>query len=210
MLKKMEQTAYKYFHSSKGSHDWTHTQRVRKLCLHIGKTENADLEILSIATLLHDIGRHHEYRSKGRICHAKQSVKMARKILFSFDVNEEKTDRILHCIETHRFRDNNIPESPEAKVLFDSDKLDSIGAVGIGRAFLFAGEVGAVLHNPGTDLSKTRSYSKDDTAWREFSVKLQNVKDRMLTPEGLRLAQERHNFMVKFFERLNAEWQGDL
>lgn len=117
---------------------------------------------------------------------------------------------MVHCIETHRFRGNNKPQTKEAKVLFDADKLDSIGAVGIGRAFQFAGEVGARLHNGGIDIKQTQSYSKEDTAYREFTVKLRKIKDRMLTEEGKRMAEERHRFMIAFFDRLNDEVEGKV
>jgi uncharacterized protein len=96
----------------------------------------------------------------------------------------------------------------EARTLFDADKLDSIGAIGIGRAFLFAGEVGAKLHNPEMDLHNTQPYTEQDTGYREFKLKLSKIKDRMLTVEGRRLARERHAFMEEFFERLQQEWDG--
>jgi uncharacterized protein len=117
---------------------------------------------------------------------------------------------MVHCIAAHRFRDNKQPETPEARVLFDADKLDSIGAVGIGRAFLFAGEVGAKLHDKAVDPEKSLPYSEEDTAYREYLVKLRYVKDRMLTASGLELAKERHQFMTDFFERLNREVDGDI
>jgi uncharacterized protein len=82
--------------------------------------------------------------------------------------------------------------------------------VGIGRAFLFAGEVGARLHDPGIKVKKTRPYTKEDTAYREFLVKLSRVKDRMFTREGRRIARERHAFMAEFFNRLNRETTGAL
>ena len=116
----------------------------------------------------------------------------------------------MHCIECHRFRKNKPPISIEAKILFDADKLDSIGAIGIGRAFSFAGGVGARLHIKDIDITKTKEYSVDDCAYREFLVKLIKLKDRMLTKEGKRIAKERHNFMVEFFDRLNKEVDGEL
>jgi uncharacterized protein len=94
--------------------------------------------------------------------------------------------------------------------LFDADKLDSIGAVGIGRAFLFAGEVGARLHNKDSDISKTKPYTREDTAFREYMVKLRWVRDRMFTKEGKRIAAERHKYMVDFFHRLDKETDGEL
>jgi uncharacterized protein len=202
--------AKRFFRSARGSHDWDHTARVLRLCLHIGRAENADLEILTLSALLHDIGRGEEDRSNGKIRHADASARLAREILARHGLVPGRIARIVHCIEAHSFRKNLPPASLEARVLFDADKLDSIGAVGIGRAFLFAGEVGARLHNKGVDLSKTAAYTKEDTAYREFMVKLRHIKDRMFTDEGRRLAAERHAFMVAYFERLDAETDGRL
>jgi len=75
---------------------------------------------------------------------------------------------------------------------------------------LFAGEIGANLHDPGIDVKKTQPYTNEDTAYREFLVKLSRVKDRMFTREGRKIAAERHKFMVEFFDRLNKETNGRL
>lgn len=208
LIEKIQQVAKEQFSSARGSHDFEHTMRVYNLCLHIGKKEKADLEILELSALLHDIGRNEEDKKKGKICHAEKGAEIAEKILKKFFYN--KIPEVLHCIRSHRFRGKNIPISKEAKILFDADKLDSIGAVGIGRAFLFAGEHGAKLHNKEIDVLLTKEYSKEDTAYREFMVKLQHVKDRMLTKEGQNLAKERHKFMIDFFKRLKKEVKGDL
>jgi uncharacterized protein len=198
------------FVNAKGSHDWQHTERVYNLCMHIGEKENADLEILKLAALLHDIGREYQDKTNGGVCHAEKGAHLAREVMERHDVDKEKVEEVIHCIECHRFRGDRIPQSKEAKVLYDADKLDSIGAVGIGRAFLFAGEVGAYLHNVGVDIEKTKPYTKEDTAYREFAVKLSKVKDSMLTEEGKRLAEERHHYMEEFFNRLNREVEGEL
>ena len=115
---------------------------------------------------------------------------------------------MLHAIAAHRFRNGNEPKTIEAKILFDADKLDAIGAIGVARAFLFAGEIGARLHNPEMDVTKTASYSHEDTGYREYKVKLIHVKNRILTDEGKRIAEKRHEFMEKFFEQLQAEYEG--
>jgi len=95
--------------------------------------------------------------------------------------------------------------SLEARILFDADKIDSLGAIGIGRAFLFAGQVGARLHNSDSALTGSSPYTIEDTAYREFRFKLRKLRERMLTPLGRRLADERHRFMEEFFSRLNLE-----
>jgi uncharacterized protein len=193
-----------------GAHGWDHAERVWRLCEKIGIREGADLGILELAALLHDIGRGKEKASGGKVCHAAAGAEQAREILEQHGLPPETVERVTHCIAAHRFRgEGSRPRTLEARVLFDADKLDALGAVGVGRAFLFAGEVGARLHNPEVEIEKTRSYSQEDTAFREFSVKLRKIRDRMLTATGRRMAEDRHGFMVEFFERLHREVRGD-
>jgi uncharacterized protein len=209
-VKDIETEARKFFEDSRGSHDWEHVERVRRLSLHIGQREGADMKILEIAALLHDIGRTYQDRSQGEVCHAEKGAHLAEEILKGQGMGKEEINSVLHCILHHRYRNGRTPQTLEAKILFDADKLDSIGAVGIARAFLFAGEIGARLHNEGVDLSSTESYSREDTAFREFQLKLRHVKDSLFTREGKRLAEERHRFMQAFFERLQEETLGNI
>ena len=202
--------AEKCFSDAPGSHNWDHTQRVHLLCQHIGRIEGADPEVLEIAAYLHDVGRPSQDRSRGAICHAERGGEIARDVLEKFSLNPDKKANIIHCIESHRFRGNHRPETTEARVLFDSDKLDAIGAIGIGRAFLFAGEVGAKLHNPEVAPEDTNPYTEEDTAYREFRLKLFKIKDRLMTREGRRMALERHAFMESFFDRLLEEYAGKI
>lgn len=192
----------------KKSHNWEHTQRVINLALHIARKEKADIFIVKIAALLHDIGRLKEDSSNGKINHAEYGSILAQKILKDNKIKNDTIKKIVHCIESHRFRGRIRPETKEAKCLFDADKLDSIGAVGIGRAFLFAGEVGAKLHNSNVNIKKTKPYTIEDTAYREYVVKLRHIKSGMLTNEGKRLARDRDTFMRKFFQRFNKEING--
>ena len=195
---------------SPGSHDWDHVERVHNLCMQIAAVEGADKRTLEIAAYLHDIGRPYEDASKGKICHAEKGAEMARSLLENYPLSQERKRNIIHCILTHRFRGNHRPESQEAKILFDADKLDAIGAIGVGRAFLFAGEVGARLHNAAVDPAHTEAYTQDDTGYREFKLKLSRIKDQMLTPEGRRIALERHAFMADFFKRFLEECNGSV
>lgn len=188
------------------SHGWDHVERVVSLAEKIAASERtADLFIVKTAAILHDIARIDEVDSTGKNCHAERGSRMAYDFLLSTGLDRDRAGRVRDCILSHRYRNDHHPESIEAKILYDADKLDSIGAVGIGRAFLFSGEVGARLHNPDIDVNLTEAYGKEDTAYREYLVKLRFIHDRMLTPEGRRLAEERHRFMVAFFERLQDE-----
>jgi len=196
--------------SLKPSHGWDHVQRVVICADRIAKQENADRFIVKVSAILHDIARELEDASGGKLCHAMLGGKMAYEFLIETGLDQTRAYHIAKCITAHRFRNSKKPESIEAMVLFDADKLDSIGAIGIGRAFLFSGEVGARLHNPDIDIRTTKAYSEEDTAYREYVVKLQRIKDIMFTAEGKRIAMERHNFMGEFFARLQAEAQGRM
>lgn len=208
LLNRIRHMAKGWFENAKGSHDWDHTLRVVNLCQYLGPLENADMLILQAAAYLHDIGRAAQDQSNGTICHAEKGARMARDILDPLPLTTARKENIIHCVRAHRFRDGHAPQTIEAKVLFDADKLDAIGAVGVARAYLFAGELGACLHNPQTPVAEAQAYSRNDTGYREYVVKLSAVKDRMLTAEGLRLARGRHQFMAAFFERFLEEYAG--
>jgi len=210
IVSRIKEEAGAFFRSARGSHDWDHTERVYRLCLRIGRKEKADLRVLELAALLHDIGREGEDRSNGKFCHGRTGAALAQGILERHGLDRASVRAVVHCIRTHRFRNRAAPRTLEARILFDADKLDSIGAVGVGRAFLFAGEVGARLHDKAIDVRKTKPYTREDTAYREYLVKLGRVKDRMTTREGKRIAIERHRFMAAFFDRLNKETDGVL
>ena len=209
MLNRVKDFAHKFFETERGSHDWDHTLRVCRLCERIGKAEGVDMNVLLAAAYLHDIGRYQQDYADGAVCHAQRGARLAAPILKKLPLSEEQRENILHCIRSHRFRGNHAPITPEAKVLFDADKLDAIGAVGVARAFLFAGELGARLHNSEVNIEETAPYSIDDTGYREFKVKLGKIKDRILTSEGRKLAIDRHAFMQEFFNRFLEEYNGE-
>jgi uncharacterized protein len=202
--------AQKMFAGARASHDWDHTLRVLRLCEHIGPAERADMDVLRVAAVLHDIGRPQQDACRGSVCHAVHGAVLAEPIVAMLAFSPEQKDNVLHCIRTHRFRGMHAPETIEAKVLFDADKLDAIGAIGIARAYLFAGEIGARLHSPDIPAEQSVPYSMDDTGFREYRVKLCKIKDRMMTSEGKRMACERHQFMAAFFNRFLQEYQGEM
>lgn len=199
-----------FFRGIHGAHGWDHIERVVALCHTIGPKEGCDMTVLEVAALLHDIGRKECDQNNGADCHAEYGARLAREQLEALDLSQDFIEKVIHCIEAHRYRGGAVPESIEAKVLYDADKLDSIGAVGIGRAFQFAGEVGAKMHDPSIDPETSEAYGPEDTAWREYMVKLRHIQGKMLTVTGAILALERSAFMDEFFTRLDKEVAGEL
>lgn len=210
LFEDLEQTAKKFFRYSSGSHDWDHTLRVVRLGLVIGEREGADPDVVVAGAYLHDIGRNGPDEPSVHVCHAQRGASLAKEILARFPFSRQQKENIIHCIAAHRFRRPPEPSTLEAKVVFDADKLDAIGAVGIARAYLFAGEIGARLHSPDIDVEKAPAYSADDTGYREYLVKLRKIKDRMLTGAGKEMAVNRHRFMETFFKRFLDEYEGRL
>lgn len=207
--KQLEEKIQPYFEGINACHNFSHSYRVMNIGFSIGKKENANLDIIKTSALLHDIGRQKQDESKGIICHAEVGAKMAREILEEFEIEKDFINEVVHCIETHRFRKSNPPLSKEAKIIFDSDKLDCIGAIGVLRAASFSGCFGAEVHDPFVDVENSNEYGKEDSAYREYLVKLSKIKDKLLTDEGKRIAQERHDFMESFFDRANKEVAGE-
>ena len=209
IIKKSREFAQLKMAALRPSHGWDHAERVADTALRIcAKERKADRFIVETASILHDIARHEEDESGGKICHAEAGSRIAYDFLVREGLDRERADHVRKCILTHRYRNEIHPESLEAKIVFDADKIDSLGAVGIGRAFLFSGEVGARLHNHDIDVTATEAYSREDTAYREFMVKLRFLKKSMLTRAGKKIARARHRYMKKFFRRLAGEIAG--
>ena len=196
--------------SGSSCHDFDHTLRVVSNAKKLLETSEADRETVLLAALLHDIARPEEEKSKGKLCHAKLGAQTAPAMLKEAGFSEETALRVAEAVRTHRFRGKDEPATPEADIVFDADKLDSLGAVGIGRAFLFAGNENARLHNTEEEALASDAYSKNDTAYREFLVKLRYLPRKMRTVAGRKLAVERAAFMAQFFDTLNNEiYQGE-
>lgn len=214
IIEEIEKTAKTYFVNASSCHDWTHVERVHNLAIRIAKKERADMGIVRIATYLHDIGRKEETDKKGKICHAEIGFELSEKILSKYNLDKEIIENIRHCILTHRYRNNHKPETIEAKVLFDADKLDSIGAVGVARDFFFAGYHGGLLYVGNekqlAETAKDYAYTEKDTALLEYYYKLRKVKASILTKAGKEIAKERHDYIIEFFKRFELEIKGKL
>jgi uncharacterized protein len=204
-----------YYEDADPAHDFDHVLRVLALAERIGAAEGADMDILRPAVLLHDIGRPEELRD-GR-CHAQVGAEKARAILSDWPA--EKVEAISHAISAHRFRNDLQPQTLEAQVLFDADKLDSIGAIGVARAYVVGGLHGQRLWGRATpeylqalrqDSALARKDLQAHTPVHEWAFKLSRIKDVLFTATARQIAEERHRFMNDFFLRLEREVQGEL
>lgn len=189
-----------------GCHDYAHTLRVLHNAELLLQTEpDADSFVVRTAALFHDFARPEELASDGKQNHAQLGADLVRIELEQLDCEPDFVDHVTSCIRTHRYRGKLIPETLEAKIVYDADKLDSTGAFGIARAFHFAGRIGACLHNTAEEAVNSDAYGKNDSAYREYLVKLRHLPGKMLTESGRKLAKERAVFMDEFFSRLNNE-----
>lgn len=213
IISQLETTVRNLMATLPSCHDFDHTLRVRANARQLAGEEGGDLFIIECAALLHDIGRNAEFADQGQSCHAVVGAEKSPDILRTVGLDDETIiARITACVESHRYRDRNhgsTRKSIEEKIIFDADKLDAMGAIGIGRAFHFAGRIGARVHNAEKEALQGESYSKEDSAFREFLVKLQYLNDRMLTQEGRRLGEKRFLFMQDFFQRITREVAGE-
>lgn len=215
IIDEIKQKAKEFFIGASGCHDWSHVERVYFLAMGIAKKEKADFDIIKIAVYLHDIGRKEEMATGGKVCHAKKGVELAENILSRYNFDKKIKEHIKHCILSHRYRNDHRPATIEAKILFDADKLDSIGAIGVARDFLFVGHSGSNCLYTGNEkilVKKAGDYSftDEDSALLEYYSVLKKVKSKMLTKTGKKIALKRHNYMVSFFKRFEMEIKGIL
>ncbi|WP_297430042.1 HD domain-containing protein [Clostridium sp.] len=201
------------------AHNLDHVFRVYNLCLLLAKYEkDVDLEILIPSALLHDIARVEESEDKtGEIDHAVLGSIVAENILRKLEYEEEKIEKIKHCIIAHRFRTGNEPNTIEAKILFDSDKLDVIGASGIARTFMLAGQFGQrltgneqlndYLESNTVENGRLKDVSKH-TPFIEYEVKFKKIPDKLYTEKAKEIGNERLKFMDEYFTRLKLEIDG--
>ena len=188
------------------AHDREHVYRVLYGAMDIAKSESGvDFDILTAACLLHDIGRAEQFADP-RLCHAEVGSEKAYRFLLKLGWSEERAKRVRDCVKTHRFRSDCPPESIEAKILFDSDKLDVSGAIGIARTLFYRGQVGEPLYR--LDLDGTVSDGAQDTEpsfFREYKFKLENLYDKFFTTRGKELAEGRRRAAVDFYNSLLSE-----
>lgn len=188
------------------AHDKEHVYRVLYVALDIAsKEKEVDYDVLVSACLLHDIARQ-EQNENPKLCHAEVGSEKAYKFLIENDFEKAFAEKVKHCISSHRFRKNNAPESTEAKILFDSDKIDAAGALGIARTLVYQGAMCEPLYSLTSD-GRVSDGTDDKTPsfFQEYKFKLEKIYSRFYTDRGKKIAEERRKTAESFYNNMLRE-----
>lgn len=195
---------------AEGGHDWFHIERVYKNALLIANGENCDLTVVKLGALLHDVADSKFHNGDETV-----GPKVAREFLENQSVEENTIIHVINIIENISFKGGNFEKkftSVELDIVQDADRLDAIGAIGVARAFNYGGFKNRALYNPEIKPNHTMSkeeYKKSDSPTiNHFYEKLLLLKNKMNTSTGLKIAEERHNYMERFLDQFYAEWEG--
>jgi uncharacterized protein len=188
------------------AHDKEHIYRVLYNALEIAKgEEGVDYDVLITACLLHDIGRKEQFADPS-LCHAAVGAEKAEKFLRENGFTPDFADAVRHCIRTHRFRKAMPPQTVEAKILFDADKLDVTGAIGIARTLMYKADMAEPLYHVLPD-GRISDGTEDlgPSFFREYKFKLEKMYDRFYTKTGEAMARRRQRIAADFYESLYRE-----
>jgi uncharacterized protein len=208
MIEKTEEFVKEKLKDEGSGHDWYHIYRVKKLAENIAVQENADHFICVMAALLHDIA---DEKIAGT---EEKGLEEVRLWLESIDVENHYIEQIISIISTMSFKGGNqsAMQTLEGKVVQDADRLDAIGAIGIGRTFAYSGAKGQLMYDPEIPvrekMTKDQYRNEKSTAVNHFYEKLLKLKDTMNTAYAKKLADERHAFLESFLEQFFGEWEG--
>ena len=193
------------------AHDAQHVYRVFYTALDItGRETEADRDIVAAAALLHDVGRAAQARDPA-LCHAQVGAEMAYRFLTrELGWDEGRAGHVRACVLTHRFRSDRPPESLEAKIVFDADKLDVTGAIGVARTLMYGGQVGQGLYRLDQDGKVLTGAETAPSFFREYNFKLRGIAGGLYTRRARELVRGRQKAADDFYGALLAEVTGSL
>jgi len=210
LVEKTRKFVSSFLEEEPSSHDMGHINRVEALCLEIQKEEGGDPFILRLAALLHDVGVVKEHEEGGD--HALYSAEIASEFLGKAGLEKELIEAVANCILTHRFSGGKSPETIEARILQDADRLDALGAVGIFRAILSMGALRMLKYTTGMDKgsSKKTVYTEDPIeGFNEYMrYKPFTIPEKLYTTAAKRIAEERLKIMRLFLAELRDNVKG--
>lgn len=188
------------------AHDKDHIDRVLSYAMEIADAEmNVDYDILIAACLLHDIGRKEQFENP-QLCHAMVGGEKAYAFLREQGFEQQFALRVKRCIQQHRYRKSNPPDSLESRILFDADKMDVTGAMGMARSLVYKGIVKEPLYIRKEDGSVSDGTDEGEVSFlQEYKFKLEKLYDRFYTEKGAEMAKERQAAAVSFYNSLLTE-----
>ena len=196
--------------NAEGGHDWWHIYRVWKTAKQIAASEPVDLQVVELGALLHDIADSKFHDGDETI-----GPRKASEFLTSIGVEQKTIDHVILIIQNISFGGGNFKkkfQSPELAVVQDADRLDALGAIGIARTFNYGGFKNRAIYDPNIppQLNMTKEEYKKSTApsVNHFYEKLLLLKERMNTPTGKKMAEQRHQFMETYLDQFYQEWEG--
>ena len=213
MIRKTETYVRDELWGESSGHDWWHIYRVRQLALHIAKREEgADLFVVNMASLLHDIGDPKLHEGDTSV-----APRLIGGWLDTIDLHHPYREHIMHIIANMSFSKSlegrDVKKSLEFMIVQDADRLDAVGAVGIARTFAYGGNKNREMYNPHRQpekhLSAAAYHASDGTTVNHFYEKLLLLKDTMNTETGKKIAEGRHVYMEDFLKRFYEEWEGE-
>ena len=193
---------------SDSAHDKDHIYRVLYVALNIAEYEkDVDHDVLIAACLLHDIGRREQFENP-QLCHAAIGAVKACEFLKKNGFDVGFANKVASCIRAHRFRSENPPRETEERILFDSDKIDVTGAIGIARTIFYKGQVSEPLYS--LTESGDVSDGTDDlqpSFFQEYKLKLEGLYTKFYTKRGLEIAIQRQHSATSFYKNMLKETQ---
>jgi uncharacterized protein len=199
-----DEVQQRFAESEDQAHNWQHVQRVYENARALVAHEPADRFIVTLAALLHDLGRLGP-QEKG-LPHAERSARLSVELLERYSVPEEKREGILHAIRAHSFKQGIAPQTPEASIVRDADRLDALGAVGIMRWAVSTSRRRHISNYDALDpFAERREPDEQRYMLDRFYTKLLTLEGEMLTTTGRALARERIAFMRAYLDQFRRE-----
>lgn len=196
------------FEGDSSGHDWYHIMRVFNMSRHIQSIEGGDLETVELAALLHDISDHKFNGGK-----LDEGGKVAYSLLLKHGYDKDKAERVKYIVDNVSYKGANTPtemKTLEGMIVQDADRIDAIGAIGVGRTFAYGGHKNQPMYDPKLESKLHDSFEEyangKSSTINHFHEKLLLLTNRLNTDAAKEIGKQRHKFMEDFLTQFYAEW----